>query len=223
MFLKKMNDQGNILLSYLSIGEAEDYRYYWKDVNPKIIIKENEQWKGNFLVKFWKKQWHDIIYRSHDSYLSKIIELGFQGVYLDRIDVFYYFKDKTKQAKRMERFVRKLSAVGKSRKENFFVIAQNASHIIKYLPSKYSYLSAIDAIAIEDLFYFGKKRENNTYNPQSWVLKDLTSFRRAGKLIFNVEYLSDQDKIKQYQQVFRKHSVIPFISNRDLDGAFKWE
>lgn len=85
-----------VLISYMSIGEAEDYRYYWQDDwtsgNPDWIVEENPRWKGNYKVKYWEEGWKAYIYGSQESYLQKIINIGFDGVYLDIIDGFYYFE-----------------------------------------------------------------------------------------------------------------------------------
>ncbi len=41
-----------LVICYMSIGEAEDYRFYWNsDWNknkPEWIEKENPDWKGNY-------------------------------------------------------------------------------------------------------------------------------------------------------------------------------
>jgi cysteinyl-tRNA synthetase len=83
---------------YLSIGEAEDYRYYWQpDWNnnkPDWLGAENPDWAGNYKVKYWHKSWQDIIYGNNHSYLQKILDAGFNGVYLDIIDAFEYFEEK---------------------------------------------------------------------------------------------------------------------------------
>ena len=54
-----------IVISYLSIGEAEDYRGYWKKEWskkwPKWIVKENPDWKGNYIVKYWNSEWKNVI------------------------------------------------------------------------------------------------------------------------------------------------------------------
>ena len=80
----------------MSIGEAEDYRYYWQSSwkigSPDWIEKENPDWEGNYKVKYWEKGWQDIIYGNNDSYLKKILDTGFDGVYLDIIDAFEYFE-----------------------------------------------------------------------------------------------------------------------------------
>jgi cysteinyl-tRNA synthetase len=80
----------------LSIGEAEDYRYYWqtdwRTGNPSWIAEENPDWEGNYKVKYWEPEWQDIIYGNNNSYLIRILGAGFDGVYLDIIDAFEYFE-----------------------------------------------------------------------------------------------------------------------------------
>ncbi|MEP1304495.1 MAG: endo alpha-1,4 polygalactosaminidase [Balneola sp.] len=88
-----------LLISYMSIGEAEDYRFYWKsDWNKKElswIDSENPNWPGNFKVKYWNKDWKKIIYGNDNSYTQRILDTGFDGVYLDIIDGFWYFENKS--------------------------------------------------------------------------------------------------------------------------------
>ena len=84
------------VISYMSIGEAENYRYYWKtewETNPPSwLAEENPNWAGNYKVCYWESNWQNIICGSNTSYTKKIIEAGFDGVYLDIIDAFEYFE-----------------------------------------------------------------------------------------------------------------------------------
>jgi len=93
----KANGGKRLVICYMSIGEAEDYRYYWqsewKKNPPDWLYDENPQWKGNYKVKYWMKDWQDIIYGNDSSYLKKIIDAGYDGVYLDIIDAFEYFEN----------------------------------------------------------------------------------------------------------------------------------
>ncbi|MBB6129765.1 endo alpha-1,4 polygalactosaminidase [Mucilaginibacter lappiensis] len=95
---KKANGGKRIVISYMTIGEAENYRYYWqnswKPGNPVWLDAENPKWKGNFKVKYWNKDWQNIIYGNDNSYLKKILNAGFDGVYLDIIDAFEYYEGK---------------------------------------------------------------------------------------------------------------------------------
>ena len=95
--LRNKNNGGKrIVVAYMSIGEAEDYRYYWdkswKRENPAWLDKGNPKWKGNYKVRYWYPEWQSIIYGNSDSYLSRIINAGFDGAYLDIIDAFEYYE-----------------------------------------------------------------------------------------------------------------------------------
>lgn len=92
----KANGGSRLVICYMSIGEAEDYRYYWdaswNTMHPEWMAAENPDWPGNFKVKYWNADWQGIIYNNADSYLSKITAAGFDGVYLDIIDAFEFFE-----------------------------------------------------------------------------------------------------------------------------------
>ena len=50
-----------IVLAYMSIGEAESYRFYWQDGwrpgNPPWLGVENPDWPGNYKVHYWDPAW----------------------------------------------------------------------------------------------------------------------------------------------------------------------
>ena len=79
--VKELRDTQKTVFSYLSIGEAENYRTYWKQSwsanKPDFLLDENKDWRGNFRVKFWDKNWQNIII----SKAKQIAQMGFNGVY----------------------------------------------------------------------------------------------------------------------------------------------
>ena len=91
------------VLAYMSIGEAETYRWYWQkqwDANsdgvpdkgaPSWLGRSNPDWLDNYKVRFWQPGWQRLIYGTPDSYLDKIIADGYDGVYLDIIDAYEYW------------------------------------------------------------------------------------------------------------------------------------
>jgi len=93
----KANGGQRLVIAYCSIGEAEDYRYYWSSTwdtdPPEWLDEENPDWPGNYRVCYWEPDWQDIIYGNDQSYLKKILDVGFDGVYLDIIDAFEYWED----------------------------------------------------------------------------------------------------------------------------------
>lgn len=93
----KKNGGKRLVISYMSIGEAEDYRYYWNNTwnsrNLSFLLRENSEWDGNYIVKYWDDAWKSIIYGNDNSYCNKILTSGFDGVYLDIIDGYENFEE----------------------------------------------------------------------------------------------------------------------------------
>lgn len=88
---RKKNGGKRIVIAYFSIGEAEDYRTYWKKSwntnKPKWVVKENPNWKGNYIIEYWNPEWKKII----RNYQRKLDSIGVDGYYLDTIDTFEFF------------------------------------------------------------------------------------------------------------------------------------
>lgn len=94
----KTKPQGGtrLVVCYMSIGEAEDYRYYWQPGwspgSPAWLSEENPNWPGNYVVQYWETEWQAIIFGGPDAYLDRIVAAGFDGVYLDIIDAYEAFE-----------------------------------------------------------------------------------------------------------------------------------
>jgi cysteinyl-tRNA synthetase len=93
---QKANGGQRLVIAYMSIGEAEDYRYYWQAswaaTPPSWLSAENPDWPGNYKVKYWDAAWQSIIYGNSNAYLDRILSAGFDGTYLDIIDGFEYWE-----------------------------------------------------------------------------------------------------------------------------------
>ena len=83
-----------MLIAYVNVGAAENWRYYWQDKwklhRPAWLKKEYDGYDDEIWVKFWDKDWKNIIYGNDDSYMKKIIDVGFDGAYLDNVEAYYY-------------------------------------------------------------------------------------------------------------------------------------
>lgn len=94
----KPNGARRLVLAYMSVGEAETYRYYWqsdwKDNPPSWMDEPNEDWQDNYRVKYWRAEWKHLLYGSPNSYLDKILTAGFDGAFLDVVDVYQYYQEK---------------------------------------------------------------------------------------------------------------------------------
>lgn len=186
--LKNSSGRGKIVLSYLSIGEAEDYRFYWQPYwepgNPAWLDAQNPDWPGNYKVHFWDPAWQAVIFQ----YLDKIIDSGFDGIYCDIIDAYEYFQDegRTTAAQEMVDFVASLRLHARARDPNFLVFVQNAAELAVAEPS---YLDAVDGIGQEDAYYgYDGDGIKTPDEVTAEIEDDLKLFRDTGKLVLTVDY-----------------------------------
>ena len=90
----KANGGKRLVISYISIGSAENYRYYWQrgwgKGNPSWLKKPYEGYADELWVEFWHSDWQNIIFGNNESYIKKIINAGFDGAYLDNVEAYYF-------------------------------------------------------------------------------------------------------------------------------------
>lgn len=227
--ITKIKQSGKKVISYLSIGEAEDYRYYWqsswKNNPPSWLGPENPNWRGNYKVRYWDPWWQAIIF----DYLTYIVNQGFDGVYLDIIDGYYYWQTENPQKSDadslMLRFVLNIRKwIGNMTMRPFYIIPQNGEDVIygsTVTPQlKMEYFNAIDAVGVEDIFFPGNKNEDNDYKPDIYRLQNLQEYILRGKQIFSIEYLTDPMKINTYLSEAASQKFIPYVTVRALDRLF---
>src|SRR5262245_48134198 len=127
----KPDGSRRIVLAYLSIGEAETYRYYWRadweTTPPSWLGETNKRWSTNVVVRFWEDGWQGIVFRGENNYLGRIIAAGFDGIYLDRVDVHQELETERPTVREdMIAFVTALAAQARALKPGFLVVPQNA-------------------------------------------------------------------------------------------------
>jgi len=214
----KLKNQGKSIISYLSIGEAENYRSYWtvdwRPGNPVFIDAENPNWPGNFKVKFWDEQWQEIIF----SKLDEIVGLGYDGVYLDLVDAYKYFEDKSADGtgsvnvkQEMIEFVKAISSRAKEIDPQFLIIPQNAEELLL----ENGYLDSIDGLGRENLWFEKNVRLENEI--MSVVLENISYAKNSGKFIFAISYADDKNLADEFLQLCSIYGFIPYIGPVELN------
>ncbi len=212
------------VFAYISIGEAEQYREYWNDewtlVPPAWLGDENPDWQGNFAVRYWDPAWQSLIFGQASAYLDLVLDAGFDGAYLDRVDAFDLpdtMLPRRQRMRLMSDFVARLADYARKKRPGFLILGQNAEELL----ADPVYAAAIDGVAKEDLF-FGLEGDA-VANAKAEIresLRALLDFRRqSGKPIFLVEYLSDPSDILLAQSYARQMDAPLFIADRELDDA----
>lgn len=154
----------SVVVSYISIGEASDYRDYWHknwtvggEAPGKLTGKApdwlgplNPDWPESRKVRYWDKDWQKIIFNDRKTGdLDAIVKAGFDAAYLDIVDGYYFWgaevsakdrepgdpKNVKQAAQRMVDFIVALTDHARETNPDFFVIPQNGAWIINDLGS----------------------------------------------------------------------------------------
>ncbi|MET0631434.1 MAG: MJ1477/TM1410 family putative glycoside hydrolase [Xanthobacteraceae bacterium] len=205
---RKPDGSRRLVLAYMSIGEAENYRWYWARRSPAWLGPENPQWRGNYGVRFWHPDWQAIIFE----YTDKILAAGFDGVYLDKVDEF----DELGHHAEMVEFVGRIAGRGKSQRPDFLIVSQNGDALI----ADPKFRRAIDAFAREDLLYGetvdGERNDADSIRDNIQQLKSLTA---EGKPVFVVEYPRDDDQAQTARREIAEQNFIGLVARRALDQS----
>lgn len=206
-----------IVLAYLSIGEAEDYRFYWDDAwrddPPAWLDAENPDWAGNYKVRYWDPAWQAIIFE----YLDYLLDAGFDGAYLDIVDAYWYYEEQGREsaAPEMIAFVGEIARRARERDPDFYIFPQNAAELVEYDPA---YLDIVDGIGQEDIYY-GYEADDVMTPPDEteWLEGYLDRFVPAGKLVLTIDYATTPSHVADAYEKSRAKGYVPFVTVRDLD------
>jgi cysteinyl-tRNA synthetase, unknown class len=225
----KMKPDGSrrIALAYVSIGEAERYRFYWDETwvsqatCPSWLGPVNPQWAGNYPVEFWQPQWQALIFGSSTSYVDRVLAAGFDGIYLDRADVYDQFKTRPSAQADMEAFVVNLTTYARTITPTAIVVLQNAEELLR----NKRVLSALDGVAKESLYFNADQASTpNTPSELAASLADLRRAKQAGVKVMLVEYLDEADKARlarkqAVEDGFLIHFTERSLSTLNLEGS----
>lgn len=221
---------GRKLLAYLSIGEAEDYRAYWRKewsrygkltaTAPEWLVAENPEWKGNYRVKYWNETWQKLVLDAVD----EAMERGFDGVYLDTVDGFEAFETdgakyvddrvnpETKQSYRrdMVDLVKAVADRARAIAPSALVVPQNGSQLLAHA----DFRKTINAIGIEDLFTDGDRLQSKSHVKK--VLGYLKAMVEMQKPVLLIEYPKNPERQALSKKLATEHGMIWLITDRQL-------
>ena len=225
---------GRAVLAYLSIGEAEDYRDYWKkewDADhdgrpdkraPSWLCGENPEWKGNYKVRYWDDAWQRLILATVDA----IVQAGFDGVYLDIVDGFEFFEYEpstktwidnrlnpaTGQTYRddMRTWVGRLAAQARRTSSRFLVVPQNGVQLLE----KPSYVTILDAVGVESVFTDANRSQDDEHT--RYVLGFIEHAKAARKPVLLIEYETKESMIQRSCEGAAKNGFVLLVTDLEL-------
>lgn len=217
------------ILCYLSIGAAEPWRSYWNPgwfrSRPAWMTASHGEWGGTVLTQFWHAAWQDIVVDRPDSMLRQILAAGFDGVALDRIDAFEYFRAQGRASApdEMIELVAKIGTTAWRTVPAFLVVPINGEELL----GSRRYRDVISGIIHEDLLYrpdYSAGQDAVVANNDKFVasvMSDLTLALADGIPVLGTEYLRDHPEdealIPAAAERLRSLGLVPYFAPRRLN------
>ena len=216
------------VLAYMSIGEAEDYRFYWQTAwdphhtgkpaagAPTWLGPSNPDWPDNYKVKYWDPNWQAVVFQ----YVDKLVAAGYDGAYLDIIDAFEYWGpggpsslNRASAAADMVSFVKAIAHHARvvDQDPGFQIYVQNGES----LGVDPDYLATINGLGVEDLWCNGNSRNNAA--EVAARLADTDRFEYAGKTVLSIDYVTRKGLINDFYAKAKSRGYVPYASTRKLD------
>ena len=224
-FVRKVQQsrEGKLCIAYLNIGQAEDYRAYWRadwkaptatePGSPSFLVTvDPDGWAGNYPVAFWDGRWRQVLFGHEEALLDQILEDGFDGIYMDW--VLGYGEPSVAKAARdagvdpahaMVELIASLRAYARARNPKFLLIAQNGVDLVEKQPRL---LDVIDGVAQEDLSFAGSSAaawddatSGDVAAPPTgpWSTRELgerlSACLRRGVPVFTLDYACSQGNV----------------------------
>jgi len=236
---------GRIVLAYLDACEAESFRTYWgeqwraptknsRGVPDFLLIPDPDGWSDDYPVAYWDPRWQAIIATNVDSQVNRLMQAGFDGVYLDWIDAWdddtvgvQALRQNIDSAKAMTDFLLLIRKTARAINPNALIVQQNAFTLIDADPRL---KDAIDALGVEDTWFSGKSNaswssksagdipnRDRGDSSTSSRLKQYEKFRSAGKPVFTIDYCVNLMNAQHVYAEARAHHLIPLVTRVSLD------
>jgi cysteinyl-tRNA synthetase len=212
----KPDGSTRLVVAYLSVGAAEEYRPYWRAAwkegpRPKWLGEESSEWPRSYSVRYWEPEWRAIV---ADAWMQ-LVRAGYDGVFLDRVDAFHDWRDSRGSGQTdMVDLVAELGRLAREVNPAFLIIGQNAEQLL--LDRRY--IDVIDAVSKESLLT-GLRGEQlpNSRDDIEWSLSYLLPAKAAGLTILSIEYLRDRPLIDRAAREHESYGFVPFFATRLLD------
>ena len=227
-----LQESGKSVLAYMQIGQAEDYRDYWQEewnTNPPDWMgPEDPDWAGLYWVRFWEQDWKDILYGESEAWLDRIMTTGYNGVYLDSYDPWYWEGQGVENVDQlMSDLIVDIADYAHGIDPNFSVVPQDPRNFDYTDPDL---LAAIEAVGIEEPFY-GSSGEGVPVPPEerAEIENMLAYLQDQGKVILTIDYpfsggtvnwtQANIDRVADAHQLAHEADYIEFTGVYDLDST----
>jgi polysaccharide biosynthesis protein PelA len=215
--LEPLKSAGKILLGYISLGEGEDYRPYFKELKKKkLFFKSSTLWKGHYYIDIRKPEWERYV---NDVLIPAVLEEGFDGVMFDTMDSPLEVEDMDpkRYAGMREAGIRLIAAV-RAKHPGIKIMINRGFEILPDIAPDIDYFMA-ESTYVEWLTTQKRPRMVKQDDHKYYLDTINEALKRSPSLkIYSVDYWppDDAEGIKKIYAYQRSLGYIPYVTTIDL-------
>ncbi len=215
--LRALTQRKKKLLGYISLGEAEKERAYFKELEGEgILLAENPFWPGSYYVDLRDPRWSK---RVIEELIPKILIQRFHGLFLDTLDNAGHLEreDPIKYAGMISAAVKLVKDI----REHYPDIDIMLNRAYEILPD----VASVITMEMGESIYTDYNFETKTYQKvhENLFLEQVKQLKKVQKehphlILFSLDYWDPQDVdgIREIYKTERSHGLIPYVATLDL-------
>ena len=216
--IRPLREERKIVIGYLSLGEIEKFRDYYKDVERQgILLKRNPNWPDSRFVDVRDPRWTK---RVVEELIPRLLQKGFQGIFMDTLDnpADLERRDPERYKGMTEAAAHLVQAIRRNYPRMF--IMMNRAYEI--LPKVGGLIDAeLGELIYTDFDSTGKGYRlaaPDVYRQQVEWLKAAQQ-RHSHLQVYTLDYWNPKDTagIEKIYALQRKNGFIPYVSIKNLD------
>ncbi len=199
------------LIAYVSVGEAEPYREYYKEIPKEWILGKNEVW-NSYVVDIRKEEYIKFL-------LDRVFPRleAFDGFFLDTLDSHQLFLKNPQDLQKARENLTKLVKSIRNKYPDKLILLNRGFEIMEDVKGY------ADAIVAESLFYgisYDKKKIYKKMKPEDteWLLSKLKTAKELGYKVIVIDYVDPKNKKLQIEVAKQIYELgfIPYVSDKYL-------
>ena len=216
--LQNLQSRGSLVFAYVSLGEAEKDRADYDEIKKLTLPKEeNPNWEGRFAVDVRNPEWTRYLI---EDVIPHIIEHGFDGVFLDTLDVSEELERKhPKQYSGMIKAAAKVIRTIHYHYPHLKIMTNRGFAIVPDV------LADIDYILLESILVnYDHKEGKHSFFPDATynqIVEMVHGFKKKAPhlKILSLDYwnMEDAETIKSIYQRQRKQGFLPYVTSIELN------
>ncbi len=219
--LRPLQNRGKILLGYLSIGEAENYRDDFSTIKQMgVLLEENEHWPGHYVIDVRNPKWAKYLIEEK---IPEILHKRFDGVMLDTIDsaLALEAKDPVKYKSMREGAIKLIYAL-RMHYPDMKIMINRGYDILPDIAKQIDMLLAesilVDSHSDKDNPKFFADNIYQEYVNKGKQAQDIAPHLK----IYSLDYWPQHDtaNIRKIYSIQRQNGFIPYVSTVDLQAIF---